>query len=281
MSLIFKYCPFCGGHIPQNKMVKFCPFCGEKFVVNENISTDSHCDSPIIMQDKLKVEQLPLLRDEEVEINIDKYRQKKMLKIIASECYSIILKNAPNKQALVRKLEKILLRGSFAIRLAVDTIPSIIVYKAKSEDIIYLTEVFIEEQASVSIVTGDFNSKPAIEEVFMIFDTLDVQTQSIIKQLPINLWLGDHIRGVFTKTYQDNHEGITIITDKNIYFVPTEIRTLTYRWFVRSYHLLSKVVIEDDYLQLTYEDNIVTSIYFINKQKLLEAYQCLYHAVEI
>lgn len=280
MSLIFKYCPFCGGHIPENVMVKYCPFCGEKFIISEHISKAAHFETPIVVEDKVEV-QLPPLHDERSEINIDEYKRKKMGKIIESEYYSIILKNAPNKSALVQKLEKVLARGSFAIRLAIDTIPSIIVYKAKSEDIIYLNEAFIAEQASTSIVAGDFNNKPAIEEIFTMFDTLHIHIQKIIKQLPINLWIGDHIQGVFPNTYRDENKGITIIADKNIYFVPNESDMSPYPWFVRSYHLLSKVIMEDDCLLLGYKNNIVTSISFVNKERLSEAYQCISHAIEI
>ncbi len=281
MSLIFKFCPFCGGKVPPNEMVKFCSFCGEKFIVTENISKDSSSETPVVVEEQLKVSALPIPDDEYVEIRIDEHKRKKLRKMIGAECYSIILKNAPNKSGLVRKLEKVLLRGSFAIRLAIDTIPSIIVYKAKSEDVLYINEVFISEQASTSIVPGDFDNKPAIEEIFTMFDTLHHQVQTTIKQLPINLWIGDHIRGVFPSTYCEKDEGITIIADKNIFFIPNEIDTRTPPWFVRSYHLLSKVVVDNDCLQLTYKDDVVTSISFTKKEGLAEAYQCIYHAVEV
>ena len=281
MSFMFKYCPFCGGHIPPNNMVKFCPFCGEKFVLTDDTSKDSHSETPIVVEDKLEAQSLTIPHNEHIEINIDEHKRKKLQKMIAAEYYSIILKNAPNKPNLVRKLEKVLLRGSFAIRLAIDTIPSIIVYKAKSEDISYLNEAFFAEQASTSVVAGDFNNNPEIEEIFTMFDTLHVNIQKIIKQLPINLWIGESIRGVFPSTYQDQNEGITIIADKNIYFIPNESNGSSHPWFVRSYHLLSKVVMENDCLLLTYKDDIVTSISFTNKEKLTEAYQCIYHAVEV
>lgn len=263
-------------------MVKFCPFCGEKFIIteNENISKASHYEAPKKIANELEAQELPPLHQERSEINIDECKRKKMGEIIESECYSIILKNAPNKPSLVRKLEKVLLRGSFAIRLAIDTIPSIIVYKAKSEDIIYLNEVFMSEQASTSVVAGDFNHKPAIREIFTMFDTLHIHAQKIIKQLPINLWIGDHIQGVFPNTYWEQNEGITIIADKNIYFISNESGISAQPWFVRSYHLLSKVIMENDSLKLAYKDNIVTSISFVNKEILLEVYQCISRALE-
>lgn len=50
---------------------------------------------------------------------------------------------------------------------------------------------------------------------------------------------------------------------------------------MRSYHLLSKIVKENDCLQLNYKDNIVTSISFPNEQKLVEVYQCICQAVKV
>ena len=67
MSFMFKYCPFCGGHIPPNDMVKFCPFCGEKFVLSENTSKDCQSETPIVVNDKLEEK----LADEQI-INAEK-----------------------------------------------------------------------------------------------------------------------------------------------------------------------------------------------------------------
>lgn len=273
MPLNFRYCPFCGGNIPSNTMIKFCPFCGEKFQLNENVHQNSQ-DDEVMTVDSQELQQL-------AEININEEQQKKIRAFNKSEYYSIILKNAPNKQTLVQKLEKILLRGSFAVRLAVDMVPSIIVYKAKGEDIMHLDEVFMTEEASTSIIAGDFNNKPMIQDVFTMFDTLEREVRKVIRPLPINLWIGDDIKGCFPNTYREKHEGITIITDKNIYFVANEIGILRYQWFVRSYHLLSKILMEDDCLRLIYKDNIVTSISFNDKEKLAEAYQCIYRVMKI
>ena len=261
-------------------MVKFCPFCGEKFVLSENTSKDCQSETPIVVNDKLEEKLLSLQHDERKEIIIDEEKRNRLRKLIAAECYSIILKNAPNKPNLVRQLEKILLRGSFAIRLAIDTIPSVIVYKAKIEDVQYLNEVFFAEQASTSVVPGDFDNKPAIEEVFTMFDTLHVHIQKIIKQLPINLWIGDQIRGVFSNTYQDENKGITIIADHNIYFIPKELDMSSHPWFVRSYHLLSNVIVDKDCLQLIYKENTVTTIRFADKEELAKAYECIGHGLE-
>jgi len=262
-------------------MVKYCSLCGRRLLLNDNNSQESRYDEQMVLQDQLSQKQMVLSNDDHMEINIENYNRIKKEKFLQSKYYSIILKEATDKQGLVHKLEKVLLRGSFAIRLAVDNIPSIIIYKAKNQDILDFTKIFMEEQASVSVIAGDFNDRPTVEELFNVFEKLSVQTQKNIKNMPINLWLGDSIHGTFPHTYRDNKEGIMVITDKNIYFVPNHISTLTYRWFVRSYNLLSKIVMQDHYLELFYKNMKVTRIAFTDKQQLTDAYQSILHAVQI
>jgi len=277
----FKYCPFCGAHMLQDTMVKYCPFCGGKFLLSDNKNQESLHDEQVIVQDQVPQKRLSSGDNAHMEFNIDNCNKMNRKNFYESEYYSIILKDAPNKQGLVDKLEKVLLRGSFAIRLAVDNIPSIIIYKAKGKHILDFTKIFMEEQASVSVIAGDFNNKPLVEELFDDFDKLSVQTQQIIKNMPVNLWLGDTIHGIFAHIFKDNIEGVMIITEQNIYFIPNNISTLSGRWFVRSYNLLSKIVMHDEYLELSYKGMKVTSITFADSKMMADAYQSILHAVQI
>ena len=279
-NVIFKYCPLCGEQIPQNTMAKYCPFCGGKFLLSADKTQDLQENERLIIQDQLSQEEMSLSHNDHMEINIDNYNKMSRRKPLESEYYSIILKDALNKQELVHKLEKELLRGSFAIRLAVDTIPNIIIYKAKSRDTLNLKKIFNEEQASISVIAGDFNDKPIVEDLFSTFSKFSSQTKQIIKKMPINLWLGDRIHTTFPQTYREQQEGVMVISDQNIYFVPSKISSLTYRWFVRSYNLLSKVIIQENCLEFSYHDTKVTSIAFADKQKMMDAYQSILHALQ-
>lgn len=278
----FKYCPFCGSKIITNNMVKYCSYCGKSLVLSDNKTQGSHYNETIIAQDNLALEQVPADFNKYTDISFDMYNKANLGDINDSEDYSIILKYAPDRQRLVRRLEKVLLRGYPAIQLAIDNIPSLIIYKAKGNDIIYLNEVFIEEQASTSIVAGNFNHNPVVEDVFeMLSHRLSAQMQQTIKQIPVKLWVGDRIHGIFPNSYRENSKGIMIITDKGIYFLPDEICQLTPRWFVRSYTVLSQVVVKDRCLEFTYKDMKVASIDFTDKQKLFDAYQCIQSTVHI
>lgn len=266
----YKYCPFCGAHIPQHTMIKYCPFCGGNILLDDNTI------------DRIQNSEKKVLSTEmPTEFTIDSYGKRGMEKFIDSEYYSIVLKDAPNKQDLVRKLEKVLLRGYFAIRLAVDNIPSIIIYKAKSQDIIDFSRIFKEEQASVSIIEGDFNNKPSVEEICKFYSKLNLETRQIITNIPINLWLGDRIQSIFSNTYKENIEGALVITDKNIYFVYQEEASANYQWFVKSYNLLTKVTMKNNCLELMCSDMSITYITFADREKLSDAYQCIYNAVQL
>ena len=265
----------------SQSIFNYCPFCGGNLVLSNSKNQVSQYDDNILVQRNLVLKQLAANNDECNETNFGVYNKTNLEKILVSEYYSIVLKDAPNRQSLVRKLEKVLLRGYFAIRLAVDHMPSLIIYKAKGDDIKYLNELFIEEQASTSMIAGDFNHIPVIEEVFEMFDQLGAQTQQTIKQIPIKLWMGDRIHGIFPNNYRENSKGVMIIADKNIYFLPDEVCNLTQRWFVRSYNVLSKVVIQDNCLEFTYKDARVVNITFADHNKLLDAYHCIYDAIQI
>lgn len=279
----FNYCPFCGSHIPNSTMamINYCPFCGGNLLLNDSKNKISQYDDHIIVQENLTLKQQTANNHECNEISFDVFNKTNSKSVLTSEYYSIVLKEAPNRQSLVRKLEKVLLRGYFAIRLAVDHMPSLIIFKAKGDDIIYLNELFIEEQASTSMIAGDFNHNPMMEEIFGAFDQLSVQARQTIKQIPIKLWLGDRIHGIFPNNYMENSKGIILIADKNIYFLPDEVCDLTPRWFVRSYNVLSKVVMQDNCLQFTYKDVKVANITFTDKKKLLDAYQCICDVIQI
>ncbi len=272
----FKYCPFCGVDISQNQLIKFCPFCGEKLFKNDQKIEKKEIDN-LPMQDNLVLETLIVGNNKEYEMNLDQYNRNAE-HFIQSEYYSIILKDAPNKQNLIRKLEKVLERDYFAIRLAIDNIPNIIIYKAKSDDIIHLSKIFREEQASISIVAGDFNNKPVLNE---IFHTFNLQEQDIIQHIPRSLWVGDKICGIFSNTYHENKKGLMIISDKNIYFLPNETYTPAYRWFVRSYSILSKIIMQENRLEFFYKDSSITSIIFPEKKSSLDAYECIENMIQV
>jgi|GEM_PF-1523360 len=274
-DLGFKYCPFCGGQMPQADLVKFCPFCGVSLFQVQSVATK------VIQKIQTEPEEVILQEYNDknengsMEYKINQNYKRTIRSIGEDEYYSIILKGASTKQKLVQRLEEVLLRGSFAIRLAVDNIPNIIVYKSRKEDISFFSRVFFEEQASISIIPGDFNDQIIIEELFTNFKTLHFQVQNMIKAVPLHLWLGDRILSVFPNTYKDDKEGVMIISDQNVFFMYKNKVSLEDAWFVRSYSLLLKVVVDQKNLELTDRNSKVHCITFQEKGQVLNAYECI------
>jgi len=273
----FKYCPFCGGHIPQNGMVKFCPFCGGNLALTNHKQQETQSKDDAVLQSHVALETVCKNKIEHTPIYFDEYNKIKLQQCIESEYYSIILKDAPNKKNLLLKLEKVLVRGYFAIRLAIDNIPSIIIYKARGSDIMYLNEIFIQEEASTSMVEGDVKETSQLDHFLA---NVHAKEQHTLKRLPMNLWMGDTIRGVFSHLYMENCEGIIVITDQNIYFVPND-KAVSYQWFVKSYQLLTKIEMVGTYLELSYKDVPVTKIVCSDKGQLVDVYQCIYTTVQL
>jgi hypothetical protein len=269
----YNFCPFCGGEMPKNNMMRFCPFCGEKFLVNDN--EELEINPKVTIQEKMSVKNIDLEAKKKVEIYItDKFRKAFLEQISEYEYCSIMLKYAMKTNQLVENLEKVLLRGSFAVRLAVDNMPSLIIYKAKREEIKRMVEFFIENQASISIIPGEFNPKPVVEEFFPMFNELSFQVQKDIRKVPINLWVGDSLGRVFSVIYQDK-EGILVITDKNLYILYKNTNTAEFRWLVISYILLSKVIGQNSSLQFVYKDQKVESVELLNKLELFDAFRMI------
>lgn len=269
----FNFCPFCGGEMPKNNMMRFCPFCGEKFLINDN--EELEINPKVTIQGKMSVKNIDLEAKKKVELYItDKFRKAFLEQISEYEYCSIMLKYAMKTNQLVENLEKVLLRGSFAVRLAVDNMPSLIIYKAKREEIKKMVDFFIENQASISIIPGEFNPKPVVEEFFPMFNELSFQVQKDIRNVPINLWVGDSPERVFSVIYQDK-EGILVITDKNLYILYKNTNTAEFRWLVISYILLSKVIGQNSSLQFVYKDQKVENVELLNKLELFDAFRMI------
>ncbi|GMA99781.1 zinc ribbon domain-containing protein [Pelosinus sp. IPA-1] len=268
----FKYCPFCGGEMPQQNMMRFCPFCGEKFLKIENKEINK--EITILENLPLKQANIEAKKDQEIYIG-DKIHAEILKQVFESKYCSIILKHAIDIQKLIDNLERVLLRGSFAIRLAVDNMPSLIIYKAKSKDVAKLITLFINAQASISVIPGEFNDKPTIEQLFPMFVQLPLELQQGIISVPINLWLGDHVKSVLRVNYRNSKAGILVITNNNIYILYKNTNASEYRWLVISYALLLKIIIVENSLQLIYKDNKVEDIVFVHKKDSVEVYQTI------
>jgi hypothetical protein len=275
----FKYCPFCGEEMPQNNMMKFCPFCGKEFPQHNSEEQENNHKKTIAVENVVASSRENTVTRDKDEIDIDDKYFTGFLKQIGRYTFcSIMLKHAIDTRKLVRNLDKVLLRGVFAIRLAVDNMPCIILYKNKGEDVVNLVKIFMEDQASISVIPGDFNDNVTVEQIFPMFAALAPHMQQIIKKVPVKLWIGDKPLGVFPIIYRDNNAGIFAITDKNLYIIVNN--NSEYQSLAISYTLLSKVKIEDRSLQFIYKNEQFESVVFNLKQDALQSFQYIRQIVQ-
>ena len=169
----FRYCPSCGSDLSVNHTFKFCPFCGNSL--------------PCGIKDAAAVNALPEYgmkeNNQDNRQNVDNYNE--------SEYYSIVLKHAVDRQRLINKLEKVLLRSFLAIRMAVENIPSLIVFKGKVKDMMPVLASFSEEYASISILPGEYNTELKINQIISDYNQLGTYEQQILERVPAKLWIGD------------------------------------------------------------------------------------------
>jgi hypothetical protein len=237
---ILKYCPFCGGQLPPNNpKVKFCSFCGGGL---ENV--------------------LPLPNQTE------QYAE--------FSYYSIILKDCDNKEALARRLEKVLLRSYRAVRMAVENVPGIAIYKGKVDDMIPILRAFQQEKAVINLIVDDVDAKISYEKLFPDFHNLSEDLQKMLRGLPHYLWSGDTIQVVFTDVYQENTKGVLAVAKKAIYFLDKATDDEVYHWRIFPYEWLGDIVKADGSLELMYRDTSKVDIFsFVEEQELTEAYEII------
>ncbi|MCE5284555.1 MAG: hypothetical protein LLG02_01720 [Pelosinus sp.] len=239
---MFKYCPFCGQKLVSAGSIvfKYCPECGGQL---ENINAKQVEAPPaeIKREEEHKLMQTAAVAGPEISIEAKQFFDKLKGKLpgsnicLAAELppavssqpdftyYSLILKSCDNKEELAHALKQVLTRSFLAIRMAIDNMPGILVYKGKVDGIVPIVKVLRTENAGFSIVPGNFNFKMNVACIFPNFNSLFPEVQSLIKGLPLNLWLGENILGVFPDVYQEalgeKNKGALVISDQALYFV--------------------------------------------------------------
>lgn len=242
---LFKYCPFCGQKLvlPTRSVVfKYCPECGLKLEA-DSISAKQEDIRPDEMkcEEEQKNMQIAVADQKDIGIAAEEFFTKLKGKLSKPKAplavsyevsedsqnescyYSIILKSCENKEKLAHALKKVFARSFLAIRMAIDNMPGILVYKGKVSDMTPVVTALSSQNAVFSIVPGNFNFKTSLAGVFPDFNSLFPEVQNLIKAMPLNMWLGDDILGVYPEVYQDSlgpdSKGALVISDQALYFV--------------------------------------------------------------
>ena len=234
----------------NENIFQFCPYCYEDFPPDEECGeTCNFCGGSLLEY----LEDIGLV-DERADVSPQYFAPPKAAapkrkvvnkaKDIEYKYYSVILKACQNKESLGNRLEKIFHRDITAIRLAMDKLPSVIVYKGNVADMASVIRAFHMENAAISVLGDDFELDASICEKYPILYKQPADIQDIFYASPVRLWLGDRIYTAVHANMQDQ-TGMLVITDQGIYFLDKGFLG-DCRWFIIPYYRVLEISFFED-----------------------------------
>ncbi|QDR83091.1 hypothetical protein [Sporomusa termitida] len=148
--------------------------------------------------------------------------------------YSLILKGCSRQENLRQQLENVLLRGKLAIKMAIDQMPSVIIYKGKVNNILEILPIFTAEKAAITVTFGGVPQPLPLKKIYPHFSELTPDLQALLTPVPQNLWLGETIHLIIAATFLEEN-GALIISSHAIYFVDKPADDTNCRWLIIPY----------------------------------------------
>lgn len=205
-------CPACAHELPDIKDMKFCPYCGALLFCGEE-----YTEEELVLEEngapKKSLEEL----QREARAKYEHMLKASQIKeVLPEENYSLVLKGCENKQILIDCLNQVLTRGEPAIRLAVTTMPAVLLYKVSREVVNAVAAVLKDVDAVFSVVEGTFDYSSFYKSEH--FTSLDSASKALLKSLPKTMWLGENIRFISDAIFLDEQRGYGILGDDAFYF---------------------------------------------------------------
>lgn len=284
--MLLRFCPSCGGRLPQVAAVKYCPSCGENLtalIVPETGTSKSHSDTPnarsaVAAEVKSTTDfmnsydqfianlQSQGLGEAEVRRQATAMFAKLKAQLPArsnrhfliekvksdnknmhsDEHYSVVLKSIGDKERLTRRLSEVLRRGMTATRIAVEMVPCIIVYKSRLADIQAAVSIFEDERLHYTVLKGDFETNVPVEEVIPGFSRMSNELKRLLRNAPVVLWLGEKVHVVVPEVEVEGELGVLVATDRGLYIFTGPPGGQHTEWQIIPYSRLTEVILHDD-----------------------------------
>jgi hypothetical protein len=152
--------------------------------------------------------------------------------------YSIILKGCSRRESLGRRLESVLLRGRLAIKMALDSIPSVIIYKGKTDSILPILDAFKAEYAAITVIADGVPTALPLNESYPDYAQLNPAIQALLSFVPDKLWLGEKIYHISPARFADE-DGALVISSHAVYFIDKPAGYSDCRWLIIAYSQLT------------------------------------------
>lgn len=132
--------------------------------------------------------------------------------------YSIIIKGCSRREKLGSRLETVLMRGKLAIKMALDQMPAVIIYKGKVDTIVPVLQAFSAEKAAITITTDGVPQPLALYKIYPSLLDLSSELQLLLVDVPPKLWLGETIHLIVPATFL-GEDGALVISSHAVYFI--------------------------------------------------------------
>lgn len=171
--------------------------------------------------------------------------------------YSVILKGCSRRESLVRRLETVLLRGRLAIKMALDNMPSVIIYKGKTDNIIPIYKAFTAEYAAVTIISEGVPAALPLYKTYRNYGKLSLELQVLLSNVPNKLWLGETIVHIAPANFAEEN-GALVISSHALYFIDKPSGDKSPRWLIIPYSQIMDLSTSTDFqknnLVVNYQD---------------------------
>ncbi len=278
---MMRFCPACGGRLPQGEGIRFCVHCGQKLagLMPEEDSFLAAVAEPV---DDVALppvsDQAPLI--DAVPQHASARRQVRPRRIVVAdkparpavtetrrtapaagpattdEQYSVVLKTIADKERLIGRLSQVLSRGTTATRMAVELVPGVIVYKNSAADIRPVLDILNGEGLYYTVIQGDFDMKLSLHERIPDFARLDGTLQQLLAQVPAGLWLGETVQFVCDEVLWENGSHVLVVTDQALYMINQPALDQPPAWRIISFAQLANVALhaEDEELECLFKE---------------------------
>ncbi len=223
----FRYCPFCAGELTDPGNFRFCPHCGKKIYAKDHKEKKK---SKKIRKGQTVLAQFQpeqILPPEQALPNERERPVTALLPARPDEDYTVVLKFCPDKEALFAKLAGLLKRDKFAIRLAVELAPAVLMYKSKFAEVLPVMKECYAAGALLTVFCGDVTLKGNFPENLLV--NLSSAQQDLIKTSPPALWLGETVYCAAGQIQWQGRPGVLVLSSHYLYFVYGNGRQTAYQ----------------------------------------------------
>lgn len=267
---MLRFCPACGARLPATP-VKYCPACGESLAAFMTTEPPVAADLPAttyvaaLRRYDQYIADLQAQNLDPAEIRrqaADMFAKLKaqfparphrpafvirpLVEEPPAELFSIVLKNCADRERLAGRLSQVLCRSRVAIRMAVDMVPCIIVFKSKQDDIQAAVRILDSENLYYTVIKGDFAAEPPLEEIIPGYAALSADLQLACRSAPAALWLGETVRMVVPATNMAGASVAVAVTDRALFIAAFTGSAEPSDWRILPFTRLASVIGRDD-----------------------------------